>query len=59
MANALKCDRCGQYYDPLTKVAGIYEIYETVTKAGLYKSEKRDLCMECQMELAKWFKIER
>ncbi len=48
MAKALKCDRCGQFYDLLTETRK----YRIRDFSELYKNEKYvDLCPDCYAEL--------
>lgn len=51
MAKALKCDRCGQFYDLLTEPRN----YRIRDFSELYKYEKYvDICPDCYETFVKW-----
>ena len=60
MSEAKKCDRCGDFYDPLT----IIDIFDEWWRFELHKDchpfpmKKIDLCSNCRKKLYMWFKEE-
>ena len=56
MAKALKCDRCGSFYDLLTD----FRKYKIRDLSELYKNEKYvDLCPDCYTSFNKWLAGEK
>lgn len=53
--NALKCDRCGKFYEEFTCLSAY-----TVAKRSCYEEYgfNLDLCPECTQELEKWLGVE-
>ena len=60
MANAKKCDRCGQFYDnyPIGNSVGIYNGIRRVRKdefgSIMAERETIDLCEKCMSEFAEF-----
>lgn len=52
MADAKKCDRCGDYFTPNT--AHEPTRFSVRCKDGQYR--RKDLCHNCMEELDRWFK---
>ena len=50
MAKAMKCDRCGSYYDPITE----FMKYQVLS---LCPEKKVDLCKECYKDLKKFLGV--
>lgn len=44
---AFKCDRCGGYYDTVSKAAEVYRIFRKPAKCV-------DLCEPCLADLVRW-----
>lgn len=58
----MKCDRCGKYYDEITKceVSGEY-ITGVATIIGLYRKDphrRYDLCNDCRNSFYIWLTME-
>ena len=53
MAEALKCDRCGQFYDLLS------EPRRYLIEDGEYFKKFVDLCPDCYMTFTKWLTGEK
>ena len=50
MAKAMKCDRCGSYYDPISE-------FRKVQVLCLSPEKRVDLCKECYKDLEKFLRV--
>lgn len=55
-ANCFYCDRCGKFFDEDKDFKGITRnLILKDAETPLQKSEKKDICPECQDDLERWF----
>lgn len=54
--NAMKCDRCGAFYEPKPDVTDYFPWmnYELIQREREYSGKKVDLCYDCKYKLFKW-----
>lgn len=64
MSTAMKCDRCGKYYDHGIPIKvdfrgwsdGVLSLSYNEFRFGRSNGTEIDLCSECQEELAHWWR---
>lgn len=64
MATAMKCDRCGTYFDVKSDIKQFEKTYPEAWRFSIYKDchpygvVELDLCNDCKIRLYKWMKME-
>lgn len=64
MARAMRCDRCGKYYELTIQGGALYSDFVKVgllteTTRNTYKDKTYDLCPRCRESLNEWMNKEK